>query len=71
MKKGRDSPSMLVALTSICASLYALGSYATSYIESPWGTGQFRPAVVIPAVFAILFGPIPGASWSSGWNAVS
>jgi hypothetical protein len=52
---------MLVALTSICASLYALGSFATSYIESPWGTGQFRPAVVIPAVFAILFGPIPGA----------
>jgi hypothetical protein len=51
---------MSVALTSICASLYALGSYATSYIESPWGTGQFRPAVVIPAVFAILFGPIPG-----------
>jgi uncharacterized membrane protein len=57
----RDSLSMLVALTSICASLYALGSYATSYIESPWGTGQFRPAIVIPAVFAILFGPIPGA----------
>ena len=52
---------MLVALTSICASLYALGSYATSYIESPWGTGQFRPAVIIPAVFAILFGPLPGA----------
>jgi hypothetical protein len=51
---------MLVALTSICASLYAMGSFATSYIESPWGTGQFRPAVVIPAVFAILFGPIPG-----------
>jgi uncharacterized membrane protein len=57
----RTSLSMLVALTSICASLYALGSYATSYIESPWGTGQFRPAIVIPAVFAILFGPIPGA----------
>ena len=56
----KNSLSMLVALTSICASLYALGSFATSYIESPWGTGQFRPAVVIPAVFAILFGPIPG-----------
>lgn len=51
---------MQVALTAICASLYALGSFATSFIESPWGTGQFRPAVVIPAVFAILFGPIPG-----------
>jgi hypothetical protein len=60
VNKGKNSLSMLVALTSICASLYALGSFATSYIESPWGSGQFRPAVVIPAVFAILFGPIPG-----------
>jgi len=45
----------------LCASLYAVGSYATAYIPSPWGFGQFRPAVVIPAFFATIFGPMPAA----------
>lgn len=31
----------------------------TAYIPSPLGFGQFRPAVVIPAFFAVIFGPIP------------
>jgi len=44
----------------MCATLYAIGAYSTSYIESPWGIGQFRPAVVIPAFFAIAFGPFVG-----------
>jgi hypothetical protein len=35
-----------------------MGAYLTGYIVSPWGSGQFRPAVVIPAVFASLFGPV-------------
>lgn len=47
-------------LTVMCAALYALGAYSTSYIESPWGIGQFRPAVIIPAFFAISFGPLVG-----------
>lgn len=44
----------------MCAVLYAMGSYFTAYISSPWGFGQFRPAVVIPAVFSTLFGPLVG-----------
>lgn len=52
--------SLYVTVTAICAALYAVGSYATSYIESPWGIGQFRPAIVIPAFFAIVFGPWVG-----------
>lgn len=48
-----------VAGASLCAVLYAVGSFATAYIQSPWGFGQFRPAVVIPAVFAAVFGPWP------------
>ena len=44
----------------MCAVLYAMGSYLTAYLSSPWGSGQFRPAVVIPAVFASLFGPMVG-----------
>jgi len=37
-----------------------MGSYLTAYTSSPWGAGQFRPAVVVPAVFAALFGPVVG-----------
>jgi len=44
--------------TTMCAALYAVGCYATAYIPSPWGFGQFRPAVVIPAFFASVFGPM-------------
>jgi len=53
--------SLLVSSAAICAALYALGALATAYIESPWGRGQFRPAVVIPAFFATVFGPLVGA----------
>jgi len=48
-----------VAAISINASLYAVGSYLTAYIPTPWLV-QLRPAVVIPAVFAVLFGPLAG-----------
>jgi len=53
-------PALTVALSATCAVLYAIGSYVTAYMHSPWGAGQFRPAVVIPAVFASLFGPLIG-----------
>ncbi|MCD6369342.1 MAG: ECF transporter S component [Thermoproteales archaeon] len=52
--------SFEIATTVIGAILYALGSYVTSYIVSPWGTGQFRPAIIIPSIFAIFFGPNVG-----------
>lgn len=54
-----QSKSLSIIATTICTALYAVGSYATAYIPSPWGFGQFRPAVVIPAFFAVLFGPLP------------
>jgi len=44
--------------TTMCAALYAVGCYSTAYIPSPWGFGQFRPAVVIPAFFAAVFCPM-------------
>ncbi len=52
-------PTILLTATIMCAGLYAIGSYVTAYIPSPWGAGQFRPAVVIPALFATIFGPLP------------
>ena len=51
--------SLSVSGTALCAALYAIGSYLTAYIPSPWGVGQFRPAVVVPAFFAVVFGPVP------------
>ena len=56
--KAKEHPlSLLVAATAMCAGLYAVGSYLTAYIPSPWGAGQFRPAVIIPVFFAVIFGP--------------
>ena len=46
-------------VTVMCTALYAVGSCLTAYIPSPWGFGQFRPAVVIPAFFTVVFGPLP------------
>jgi hypothetical protein len=51
--------SLAVSGMAMCAALYAIGSYLTAYIPSPWGAGQFRPAVVVPAFFAVVFGPLP------------
>ena len=51
--------SLAVSGMATCAALYAIGSYLTAYIPSPWGAGQFRPAVVVPAFFAVVFGPLP------------
>jgi Na+/proline symporter len=63
-KRAKKSRSLMVISTALCAALYAIGAYATAYIQSPWGMGQFRPAVVIPAFFATIFGP-----WTGGVGA--
>lgn len=59
--KKQHPVSLLTVATIMCAVLYAVGAYSTAYIPSPWGVGQFRPAVVIPAFFAVIFGPMPAA----------
>ncbi len=63
--ESRQHPlSLLIVATAISAGLYAVGSYLTAYVPSPWGAGQFRPAVIIPAFFATIFGP-----WTGGIGA--
>jgi hypothetical protein len=57
--KTRRRTSLFVISMAMCAALYAVGSYLTAYIPSPWGGGQFRPAVIIPAFFATIFGGLP------------
>jgi uncharacterized membrane protein len=61
MNKPNHPASLRVIATAMCAALYAVGSYATAYIPSPWGFGQFRPAVIIPSLFGAIFGPLPAA----------
>ena len=63
-KEHKLPTSLMVVSTALCAALYAVGAYATAYIQSPWGMGQFRPAVIIPAFFATIFGP-----WTGGVGA--
>jgi len=58
--KPKHPATLLLVTTAINAALYAVGSFATAYIPSPWGIGQFRPAVIIPAFFATIFGPWVG-----------
>jgi uncharacterized membrane protein len=60
----RQPYSLIIVATAINAALYAVGSFTTAYIPSPWGLGQFRPAVVIPAFFSVIFGP-----WAGGIGA--
>ncbi|MCL2642373.1 MAG: ECF transporter S component [Candidatus Bathyarchaeota archaeon] len=47
-----------LAVISICSALYAIAGYLTGFI-SFYGIG-FLPAVIIPAVFAALYGPWVG-----------
>jgi len=63
-KPWRQPYSLIIIATAINAALYAVGSFATAYIPSPWGIGQFRPAVVVPAFFSVIFGP-----WAGGVGA--
>lgn len=61
MGKKRHRMSLETVAMSMCAVLYAIGAYLTAYIPSPWGFGQFRPAVIVPSLFATIFGPMPAA----------
>ncbi|MGD6934139.1 MAG: ECF transporter S component [Candidatus Bathyarchaeia archaeon] len=63
-KPWRQPYTLIIVATALNAALYAVGSLTTAYIPSPWGMGQFRPAVVIPSFFATVFGP-----WAGGLGA--
>jgi len=54
------SATKRLSLISINAALYAVAIAVTSPIPTPWGVGHFRPGVVIPAFFTVVFGPIVG-----------
>lgn len=57
----RSSAASSLARMAICAALYAIVNGMTAVIGTPWGVGQFRPGVVVPAIFAITSGTMVGA----------
>ncbi len=52
-----------IAIIALCAALYAVVGYLTSFNLS-FGGVAFWPAAFIPAIFAVLFGP-----WEGGVGA--
>lgn len=60
-----NRPVTQVSAAALCAALYAVSNIAFAAIPTPWGVGQFRPGVIVPAIFAVLFGPWTGAIGAS------
>ena len=58
--EGPRSLALTLSLISVSAALYAVAVAVTSPVPTPWGVGHFRPGVVIPAFFSVVFGPIVG-----------
>ena len=61
MAQKSSSRSKSIASAAICAALFAAVNAATSFVPTPFGVGEFRPGVVIPAFFAMVSGPLPAA----------
>ncbi|MCJ7770778.1 ECF transporter S component [Candidatus Bathyarchaeota archaeon] len=64
METGKRKEAVSIAsrlsMISISAALYVVAIALTASIPTPWGVGQFRPGVLIPAFFALVYGPIVG-----------
>jgi len=57
----RASPAFYVANVAVCAALYAVINGLTALVPVPLVIGEFRPGVVIPALYTIAFGAKVGA----------
>ncbi len=53
-----------IVFMATCAALYAVAIAITAYVPTPWGVGQFRPGVVVPAIYAFI-----GGASVAGWGA--
>ena len=49
-----------ITITILSAVLYAIAIVITAPIPTPWGVGHFRPGIVVPAFFAVVYGPFIG-----------
>lgn len=59
MEEKKSSKNLIIVLTAINASLYTAVGILTYFGIFVFGV-RFWPAVVVPAVFAVLFGPLVG-----------
>ncbi len=59
MDERRLSETLIIVLTAINASLYTVVGIMTNFGIVMFGV-RFWPAVVVPAVFSVLFGPVVG-----------
>ncbi|MDQ1278827.1 MAG: hypothetical protein QG670_87 [Thermoproteota archaeon] len=59
-EKNTISNAFKLSLIAVSAALYAVSIALTAFIPTPWGIGSFRPGVLVPAFFALMFGPIIG-----------
>ncbi len=62
-KASRRFGALQIAMTAVNAALYAAIGLATSlgiFAPPPIGTVRFWPVVIIPGIFATLFGPLVG-----------
>ena len=66
--RGEIRPTLKISLITLNAALYASVGYLTylGLFTPIFGTVRFWPAVVVPALFSILFSP-----WIGGIGAVS
>lgn len=63
MLPARKGPSTSVRLSVIAttAVLYAVGKWATAYINTPWGVGELLIGVFFPAFMAVVAETVPVA----------
>lgn len=60
MEKKTVSKAFRLSLIAVSAALYAVSISLTAFIPTPWGVGSFRPGVLVPAFFALIYGPFVG-----------
>jgi hypothetical protein len=56
------SSALTLSLVSVSAALYVVAIGITASVSTPWIIGHFRPGVVVPAFFAVVFGPLVGGA---------
>jgi uncharacterized membrane protein len=59
-KNKTASKAFQLSLITVSAALYAVSISVTAFIPTPWGVGSFRPGVLVPAFFSLIYGPFVG-----------
>ncbi len=55
------SAATRISVIAITALLYAVGKWATAYINTPWGVGELLVGIFFPALMAVVAETVPVA----------